>query len=190
MTAGSEDDAMKLMTERLLLRPVAEEDFDVAAAFFRDPVQGAPDGGPRPGSEDAAVRAAFVIAESAAIWKRVDYGPLAIELNGAFVGFCGLRPDPDAADADTAPPLLFYAVARAFWRFGVAYEAASACRIWAFEHLGFDRLNAVVRPDNAASLGLLRKLDFVETGPRKAFGADMLGFSACAETPAIRHSAA
>ena len=181
---------MQLMTERLLLRPVDEADFDVAATFFRDPAQGAADGGPRPGSEDAAIRAAFVIAESAAIWKRADFGPLAIELRGAFVGFCGLRPDPAAPAPDASPPLLFYAVARAFWRFGIGFEAASACRIWAFEHLGFDQVDAVVKPDNAASCGLLRKLDFVETGPRTAFGADMLGFSACAAPQAVRHSAA
>ena len=51
-------------------------------------------------------------------------------------------------------------------------------------------LNAVVRADNRASRALLAKLGFLETGQRQAFGAELLGYAACAEPAVARQSAA
>lgn len=51
-----------------------------------------------------------------------------------------------------------YLVQRAFWRHGLATEAARATRDWAFGVLGRERVVALIRPENAPSQGVARKL--------------------------------
>ena len=50
------------------------------------------------------------------------------------------------------------------WRKGIAYEAATAYIEHVFATQAIDAITADVDPRNAASLGLLAKLGFVETG--------------------------
>ena len=47
---------------------------------------------------------------------------------------------------------------RPFWRRGFATEAASACRDYAFDVLGRQRVIALIRPENVPSQGVARKL--------------------------------
>jgi RimJ/RimL family protein N-acetyltransferase len=51
-----------------------------------------------------------------------------------------------------------YLIARAYWRRGLATEAAAACRDWAFARLGRAHLVSLIRPENASSQGVARKL--------------------------------
>lgn len=51
-----------------------------------------------------------------------------------------------------------YLVQRAFWRHGLATEAARATRDWAFDLLGRERVVALIRPENGPSQGVARKL--------------------------------
>lgn len=177
---------MRLLTERLNLRPLEEEDLDALITFARDRVQAGPDSGPCPTRDDIVARAAFLFAESEAIWAAEGWGPLAIMLNDALVGLCGFRPTPphsrpsDLHTREASPPLLFYGVNRPFWRFGIAGEAADACLQWGFQHLGFARIDAAAHEDNIASRALLTKLGFQESGWRRLFGAHLIGFKACA----------
>ena len=51
-----------------------------------------------------------------------------------------------------------YLVHRPFWRRGFATEAARACRDYAFDAMGRQRVIALIRPENVPSQGVARKL--------------------------------
>lgn len=51
-----------------------------------------------------------------------------------------------------------YLIHRPFWRRGFATEAARACRDYAFDVLGRERVIALIRPENVPSQGVARKL--------------------------------
>ena len=51
-----------------------------------------------------------------------------------------------------------YIIHRPFWRRGYATEAALACRDYAFEKLGKERIVVLVRPENVVSQSVARKL--------------------------------
>ena len=76
-----------------------------------------------------------------------------------LVGVVGLRADP-AARAGR----LGYWVGRPFWGHGVATEAAGRLARWALANLDLDRLEATVITDNQASLAVLRRIGFRQTG--------------------------
>jgi len=54
-----------------------------------------------------------------------------------------------------------YMIHRAFWKQGLASEAARACYHWAFEHLETDVVCSLIRPENVPSQGVARKLGLV-----------------------------
>lgn len=51
-----------------------------------------------------------------------------------------------------------YMIHRPFWRQGFAFEAAAACRDYAFTTLGRERVISLVRPENLPSAAVARKL--------------------------------
>lgn len=51
-----------------------------------------------------------------------------------------------------------YLIHRPFWRQGLATEAAIACRDYAFTQFGRERVLALIRPENAPSLCVAKKL--------------------------------
>jgi ribosomal-protein-alanine N-acetyltransferase len=59
-----------------------------------------------------------------------------------------------------------YSVRPEYWRRGFALEAVEALFAWATAEHGIQRFVASVGPWNEASLGLVRKLGFVQTGVR------------------------
>jgi 8-oxo-dGTP diphosphatase len=80
-----------------------------------------------------------------------------------LVGVVGLTLAPDSRSAR-----LGYWVGRKFWGHGVATEAAGRLARWALANLDLDRLEATVAEDNPASLAVLRRLGFQETGRGRA----------------------
>jgi [ribosomal protein S5]-alanine N-acetyltransferase len=57
-----------------------------------------------------------------------------------------------------------YEMARAFWHQGIMTEALSAILHFGFQELGLNRIEAVVMPENSASVKLLEKLGFHNEG--------------------------
>lgn len=79
---------------------------------------------------------------------------------GDVIGYCGLI---DNTYGQEGEPELAFELLRRTWGQGYATEAARAVVGWA-EASGHRRLWATVRDWNTASLGVLAKLGFVETG--------------------------
>lgn len=75
--------------------------------------------------------------------------------DGAFVGQAGLL---SWEDVDGRPDVeVAYMLAREHWGRGYAAEAARACRDWAFEHLGVDRVVSFIAVDNARSIAVAER---------------------------------
>ena len=76
-----------------------------------------------------------------------------------LVGVVGLT-----LDAPNRTGRLGYWVGRAYWRHGVATEAAGKLTRWAFANLAIDRIVAEVAQNNDASCAVLKRLGFQQTG--------------------------
>ncbi len=90
-------------------------------------------------------------------WALRGYGMFALEdRNGRFLGRAGvLHP------LDWSEPELAYALVRSTWGQGLATEAATAIRDWAFASFAFPRLASFIRPDNAASIRVVARMGAV-----------------------------
>jgi RimJ/RimL family protein N-acetyltransferase len=93
---------------------------------------------------------AFADATGSCFWaaeRRAD---------GAFVGFCGIKPGPDGSPIAGLPEI-GWRLARDAWGHGLAREAAEACldHAWA---AGTPRVFAITVPDNTRSWGLKERL--------------------------------
>jgi 8-oxo-dGTP diphosphatase len=76
-----------------------------------------------------------------------------------LVGVVGLR-----LDATRRTGRLGYWVGRAYWKHGVATEAARRMTRWAFANLPLDLIVAEVTEENVASFKVLRRIGFREVG--------------------------
>jgi [ribosomal protein S5]-alanine N-acetyltransferase len=73
-----------------------------------------------------------------------------------LVGFCGVGFWRDAPD-----PEIGWWLTRTAWGQGLATEAARAALHHAFEHAGLERIISVARPENTASIHIMKKLGMV-----------------------------
>jgi RimJ/RimL family protein N-acetyltransferase len=153
-----------LTTARLRLRALAAADLDAFAAMHADPevMRHLGSGVTRTREETWTAMAAML-----GQWALRGWGMFAVEerASGRFAGRAGLLhpyawPEPELA----------YGLDRPFWGRGYATEAAAALRAWAFDAFGFPRLISYVRPANAASIAVLRKL-----GAARVDTIDLLG---------------
>ena len=154
----------ELTTERLLLRPFQQRDFEDYAALVGDPDVARHVGDGRPLDRAGAWRHLAMLVGH---WHLRQCGMWAVELaeEGAMIGRAGLL-YPEGWPALE----LAWAFRPAFWNRGLATEAAAAAMRWAFEEHGADRLISMIRPDNPASIRVAEKL-----GMRPAETLTMLG---------------
>lgn len=145
-----------LKTERLLLRPIAEDDVEPFAAINADPevMRYIGDGGPRTFEQTREA-----VAKMARHWEEHDWGVFAVRLaeTEEFIGLAAL------AVPTFLPEILpvvevGWRIGRAHWGRGYAPEAAREAIRFAFEDCGMDRLVACVHRDNAASARVAEKL--------------------------------
>ncbi len=106
-------------------------------------------------------------------WKAHNLGIWSIrdKQRGELLGHCGLllNEPPDVE--------LIYAFARSAWGRGLATEAAGCLINYAFEHRGFDHLNALVVPENVASARVLQKLGFIRAGETNRFEVQLHAYT-------------
>lgn len=137
----------ELRTERLRLRRYRKDDFENAYRLTSDP---------RvmrfyPATYDRD-RVARMIDNALRSYDEIGYSVLAVERlsDGEYLGQVGLLhwDDVDAReDVEVA-----YMLAAEAWGKGYATEAARACRDWAFEQLGVDRVVSFIALDNEPSM--------------------------------------
>jgi len=80
-------------------------------------------------------------------WKLVEPS------TGELIGFCGPGIWRDAPD-----PEIGWWLARSHWGRGLATEAARAALQDALERVGLERIISIARPDNTASIGVMKKI--------------------------------
>lgn len=137
-------------TDRLLLRMIRADDLDYLASLLSDPdvVKYVGDGQPA-GREEAARALESIIKH----WKTHGFGRWAVvdKSTGEFIGFGGLR-------SLFGTPEVVYHLAKAHWGKGYASEMARAALRFGFEEPGFDRIVAITKPQNAASINVMNKV--------------------------------
>jgi RimJ/RimL family protein N-acetyltransferase len=139
-------------TTRLRLRMLRETDVDHFAAMFSDP-EVMKFLGIEAGVTLSRMETEDILNGMIAFWKRNGFGRWAVTKieDGRLIGLCGLRLFENV-------PELFYLFAKTNWGQGYATEAAAAALRYGFEELNFDRIIAVIRSGNTASLNVAEKI--------------------------------
>lgn len=142
-----------LETDRLVLRPMNEEDAEFILELLNDPsfIQNIGDRKIR--TLDGAK--AYIANGPAASYTKHGFGLCIVELkeSGEPMGMCGLIKRSTLGDVDIG-----YAFLPKYWSRGYAAEAALAVKHFARDVIGLKRLVAIVDPDNPASIRVLEKL--------------------------------
>jgi len=142
-----------LETARLALRELTPHDVDNLLQIFGDPEA------MRyfPATQTAAETRAW-IERNRASYREHGYGMWAATMRdtGAFVGQCGLVQQLDVDGQDEVE--VGYTLVRAFWKQGLATEAAEACRDYGFAKCGLTRLVSIIDPANTGSIRVAEKL--------------------------------
>jgi len=161
-------EAIRLYTERLILRPFAtRDDADALIDMFSDPeVMRWIDSSSR-APEPARARAERALMS----WETDALGPFTIQTRsgGDVVGQAGLMvfdtrtwiPATLREASTSAQPELGWALIRRYWGNGYATEAAAAIRDWARQARAIDSLVSLIAPDNFASQRVARRLGAV-----------------------------
>lgn len=148
-----------LETERLILRPLIKSDAEEIFAmrsdadvmrFIRE-------------TQKSRIESVDWINLVSSRWtsERTGFCAMIEKRGGAFLGWCGVW-----RLAETDETEIGYAVAKNFWGKGFASEAARRFLEYAFTELDADKVVAVARPENAASVRVMEKIgmSFVKNG--------------------------
>jgi RimJ/RimL family protein N-acetyltransferase len=137
-------------TARLRLRMFRREDLDDLASMFSDPqvMRYVADG--KPAGRDVADKALTSVIDH---WGRYGFGRWAAEDKATcnFVGFGGLR-------SLFGLPEVVYHFTPPHWGKGLATELAHASLRYGFEEHQFERIVAIAKPENTASIHVMEKL--------------------------------
>ena len=153
-----------LVTERLILRALAESDLDAYAEMMADPdvTRFLGDGKPlaRP---DAWRQLAFFLGH----WELRGFGIWAVEhrTSGTFIGRIGCY-EPEGWPGFE----IGYALARPFWGQGYATEGVTTSLTYARETLRRDRIISLIRPANVPSIRVAERLGAALEGETEFFG--------------------
>lgn len=150
----------KIETDRLVLREIVASDAPALFAIHGD-AQAMRWFGTDPLTE---LGQAEKLVETFASWRQmpnpgVRWG-IQSKVDGALIGSCGLF----KWNRGWKSCVIGYELAKAAWGNGFMAEALSAALTWGFEHMELHRVEAQIHPENAASIGLVRNLGFVQEG--------------------------
>jgi [ribosomal protein S5]-alanine N-acetyltransferase len=164
---------LPLLTERLELRVFEPSDLDALHAVNGDPevtrfMKPYPTVEHTRRALDVHVREAR--AGRPAFWAVIERS------SGDLIGDAGVG----LVDGIGPEFELGYALGTHWWGRGYATEAARAVRDYALGELALPEVLALVRPDNAASINVVEKLDMERVGTRASDGAMHLVYAATA----------
>jgi RimJ/RimL family protein N-acetyltransferase len=137
-------------TARLRLRLFRPDDLDDLAAMLRDPLVVRYVGDGKPADREVAHKALTSVIDH---WRRHSFGRWAVEEKEThqFLGYGGLR-------SLLGTPEVVYHFATNHWGKGFATELAHASLRFGFEEHQFERIVAIAKPENAASIHVMEKL--------------------------------
>lgn len=137
----------ELLTERLRLRRYGSGDFENAYRLMSDPR--VMRYYPAPLDRD---RTAKMLDRLLRSYDEIGYSVLAVERlsDGAYIGQIGLLHWDDVDGREDVE--VAYMLVPEAWGSGYASEAAHACRDWAFERLGADRVVSFIAIANEPSM--------------------------------------
>ena len=140
----------RLETERLILRPLADSDFEPYAAMMSDEENTRYIGGPQ--VEAMAWRGMMTLIGH---WMVRGYGFFALEekSTGRWVGRVG-----PWYPHGWPQPEIGWTVVRECWGRGYASEAAACAMDWAIDHLGWKEVIHLIHPDNHGSIAVAKKI--------------------------------
>ena len=145
-----------IRTPRLLLRPMRAEDAVPLLGVFGDPVVMAAFGVPPFGTPEME----RWVRRNLEHQERYGYGlfTVIVRETGLVIGDCGLeRLDGDGETPEVIAEL-GYDLRSDHWGRGLATEAATAVRDYAFDTLGLPRLVSLIRAGNQASRRVAEKI--------------------------------
>ena len=145
---------MELRTERLVLRPVTEDDVDVMLAIRNEPgVVGTADTRTPSTREEMERR----VQRRVELWRTRGLGSWLILLDGVPIGFVEVAPIGEGSGVDPDEIELGVVVHPDHWGKGFAGEAGLAVAADCFDRVGLERVYAGVDPENAKSLRVVAK---------------------------------
>lgn len=88
-------------------------------------------------------------------WKKYGFGLWAItkKEKPVLIGRCGLNYILETSEVE-----IDFVLARRYWKKGYATEAAKAALHYGFKILSLDRIIALTKPENSASLRVIKKI--------------------------------
>ena len=136
---------MILETERLILREMAEEDFEALHAIFCD----AETMQHYPAPFDAEKTRSW-IARNQERYVELGFGLWAVVLKetGEVIGDCGLT--LQNIDGESVPEIGYH-IWKSLWRKGLGSEAARAVRDWTFTHTDYPCIYSYMKYTNVGS---------------------------------------
>jgi len=141
-----------LETERLLLRPLEQDDLEPYAAMMADP-EVVRYLGQEPNSRADAWRS-MALFLGHGLLRGWTNNAVVVRATGLFVGRCGLWQPEDWPGLEVG-----WTFSRAAWGNGYATEAASAWRDWAFANIpSLDTLISVIHRDNVRSIAVAQRI--------------------------------
>lgn len=143
---------MMMETERLLFRQYTPEDFDALFEILSD--EETMQHYKCPYDADGTRR---WISWSMENYQKYGFGLWALVLKetGEMIGDCGLT--LQNIDGEWLPEIGYH-IHKKYWRRGLAREAASAVRDWAFRNTEYDRLFSYMTSGNVASYSTARSI--------------------------------
>ncbi|HIW76160.1 MULTISPECIES: GNAT family N-acetyltransferase [Gordonibacter] len=177
--ASSAQECPALVTERLVLRPLAESDAPDVFAYCCDSDVGADAGWPAHRSEADAldfIRTAGAAPHVFGVFERLNTDetgnvsceqPAVLSANelpptGPCIGSVGLIPDPQRRNPDCL--MLGYALAKPAWGRGLMTEAAREVIRYGFEELGLPLITCTHYTFNNRSRRVIEKCGFMREG--------------------------
>jgi len=171
--------AMSLTTDRLLLRPMQVEDAPVLFSFWSDPVV-TKYMNIESFSEVAQAEHMILLLQNLCAEDKAIRWTITLKDTGEVIGSGGFN----YLDFENERAEIGYDLGAPYWGKGYAPEAIRAITAYGFQHLGLNRVEAKVEPENLNSIKVLNKLGFVEEGRLRQYEkskgrlVDVLMFSA------------
>lgn len=159
-----------LETERLILRPLNENDTDSVFAMRSNPEVMRFIRAPQMKKSEAQRWINLVSSR----WKTEKIGFCAVieKASNQFIGWCGLWRLTETGEIEIG-----YALFKEFWGKGFAVEASEAFLIYGFEKLKLEKIVAVAQPKNKNSRRVMEKLGMNFDYIGEFYGHDLVHYS-------------